>query len=1550
MPPLVAALLTLAAPAPQVLLVAGSADSFTARGLEALHLACRRAGAGELATLSLYDYDLIVWGMDEGRAPLEAQAAALAGWLRHGGVLLAMRSGDADGWLPVAAEHDKAYQLGRLLQPEHPIFTTPHRLSADDLGQVHGGSVYRAFHRLGPGWIPLVGTGAEQPWDKAAAQAGGEHYGLVELPLGKGRIVLCQLIPEYAWFNDAKGDAGCAGARLFENLVRYAVSKAPTLAAGRPPRVVPAGFHGSLEEVLALPHRRQGADLAHGWRFTSEGPWSSRVDRRGVLTLTHADTASRAGGFAQLQGTLPVPPAAGSLVLRWYESDTYCGGREVVLGGPQHGQLALANFKQGLRFARVLVNGESVWEEDVLGRNPQPSARRFHLVDVTSLVRGGRCDVAFRVEDRAGSGAEPFAIDVFFATLELLADFRRVPADAEEAREGGVQRNRLPLRLMSLRHTGAPGRLALAVRVLDEPTGRSALRLVVGGKRVAQWQLTADDQHEHWAVTPPLQLGRGQTIRVEAVPDGEETVAVGELAVIPEKLLATAPPPTVPPKHELVKGARFTVHLAETVGVARQGEIAAQGLPFPRGALKEGAPVRVSDAGGRALPSQVRPIVHWPDGSVRAAVVAFPADVPAGGKADYRVETGPGVAGGRLKLAEEPGLIRIETGAVSATLSTTHGRIVDEVRHGTQVVKPVVEVWDLAVEDEQGRVCRSGGATVTATEIIERGPLRALVVRKGSFADAAGKLLDYRLTVEAASGSPALRVTASLINREDGDVYLRRWSCDLPQAGTETDRVWLSPTESRGAGAGSVLYQHREDTLTWTGADGARDHAPGRAPGWLRLPGVAVGLRWFWQRYPQAIRFSDGAARLDFITPPHDDGDLPTRWRDRLTANTDRYQCGGVGYPRVPGKMGLTCVSLGEALSQELLLAFDGQPASNADAAVFAPLADPLHAVPDAAYAAATRVFGELSPADPRLFPGYEDSTARARDGYLAQRDRRREYGFENFGDQTFEWGYGPSYTYWSNSEYDHHHGFALEYLRSGAPEWWELCEQTARQYRDVVVIHAGRQRGGPHHHNATNLWMPQHDEQCWVADHTLAGADASHSWVEGLLDHWQLTGDTWTGEVVREMADWYHGIVAAEHYGAGGQERGPGWALIAASALYDVLDDKRLLDTGHKIVSWVSEFQDPLRGVISVPISEQPSYEGGTSFMHGIVGRALGRWYDVSGDPAARAAAIGVAEWLTTEPMGEPGTFWYKQSPENSRTHSADDQVVTALSHAYHLSGDAWFGEVAHALVQRAGANVRSMAWYPQALAHIAPLLTPAEVTLARPRAVAAPNQPGRLVVRVRNTSGTAVKVAVAGRAGGGFGVKPAAATEVAAGRSAELALTITTQAGTGEAEVRLEVTLTPRGGPAVRRELSARVKALPRIVRVEAQASAAEVTAPMVLAPEGWLHTPRGPGFVPRPQPEDGRSGGYAGFTLDVPADGEYTVWGEVHWLDEAGNSFSLAVNEGSEVLMGNRGAVGVWTWVAGPRVPLAAGRCKLRLRTREDGARLRRVALTNAPEGVP
>ncbi len=1305
---------------PTVVLVASSPENLTAQGLDALGIEHRRVSLREFRDFSTLDADLLIWGFDESREALAPRQEEMAAFLRAGGVFLGFRSSGEDAWLPVPAAHDKAYAFGEILCPEHAIFTQPHALSEKELAQVHGGSVYRAFRGLGPGWIPLCSTGAEQAWDKTSPGGDGPCYGLIELPLGEGRLILCQMIPEYAWFRDAEGDRETPGAKLFETLVRYALANAPSRAADRPPRVAPESFRGDLADVVVTPGRRSGVPLTEpAWKYQSSGPYRWKVDRRGVLTFTHADEPSTAGNFAQLSGSLAVPPDTNSLVLRWYKTDTYCGGREVQLGGKDHGQLALENYKREMRFAQVLVNGEVVWENDVCGPNPQPARRAVHYADVTELVRkAGRCDVVLRVEDRKGSGEEPFAIDVFFAAVDLLTNLQLKPV-ADMKSEGftvEAQAKRLAADkgVLETQYDGPNGRFALAVCLTDGFEGRSKLKLLAAGKPLADWTLSADDGATWWAVAPPAELRTGDQLQVEITREGQESPCVAQLAVIAPELLAkpVAEAARVVHRGEVTEQVRFAVTVPETSGLARTDEVATAGLPFPRGCLTEEANVRVLDDGGQPVPCQFRPVGRWSDGSARTTVVAFPANVGADALARYTIEAGKNVTPGpegALQLSEEADRICIDTGPLQAVFSKRKGTVVETLGRGAEVVKPAEAAWELVVGTEEGRTLRSGGETVSSVRIVERGPVRALLVRTGSLADEAGKQLDYRMTTELTAGSDLLRVEVSIVNREDQpEVYIKRWSLDFPVAGAETGRVDLGDRWC-AANDGAVLYQHREDRLTWTGADAECSRVEGKASGWVRLPGLVIGPRWFWQRFPQAVQFSPDKVRFDLLPEAFDSGDLPTRWRDRLLEMTDRFTVGGVGYPQSPGKMGLFRLTRGEALSQEFGIVADG-------AAVDAPpvgrerLVTPLRPVAEPAYTASTGAFGALVPRDPERLERYEQLVDRCYEGYLAQRRKRREYGFENFGDSTFEWGYGPSYTYWSNSEYDHHHGFGLQYLRSGDPRWWELCETAARQYRDVVVVHDASDesgmRGGPHHHNATNLWMPQHEEQFWIADHTLHGCHVSHSWVEGLILYAWVSGDPWAEEVIDEMAGWYVRMVERNQFGAGGQERGPGWTLIALSALAEATQDEQVIAAGGTVAEWLLEHQDPIRGVVSVPISEQRSYEGGSTFMHGIVGRGLGRWCDVTGDPRVKNATIGIAEWIITEPMGEPGMFWYKQSPQNSTRYRPTDQVLTALSYAYTLSEDPRFADVAVALIDKTGPNVRSMSWHGQSLKHLWPLL----------------------------------------------------------------------------------------------------------------------------------------------------------------------------------------------------------------------------------------------------
>lgn len=146
------------------------------------------------------------------------------------------------------------------------------------------------------------------------------------------------------------------------------------------------------------------------------------------------------------------------------------------------------------------------------------------------------------------------------------------------------------------------------------------------------------------------------------------------------------------------------------------------------------------------------------------------------------------------------------------------------------------------------------------------------------------------------------------------------------------------------------------------------------------------------------------------------------------------------------------------------------------------------------------------------------------------------------------------------------------------------------------------------------------------------------------------------------------------------------------------------------------------------------------------------------------------------------------------------------------------------------------------------------------------------------------------------------------------------------------------------------------------ELSVSEADVAPPMVRRKESdsgdsgvWIEVPNGVDDGP---PDGGP--GAATFRFSVPRDGHYVLWGEVIAPSDQENSFYVAVNGGDEVIWHTPGYLDTtteWRWdpVSDGRqegktdpvlFPLEAGTHQLRVRSREDGTRLRRIRITNVP----
>jgi LmbE family N-acetylglucosaminyl deacetylase len=182
-------------------------------------------GDDDLASGDLARFGTIVVGVraSESRPAFAAANARLLQYVREGGTLIVQYQQvdyAARGLPPFkAGGNSRVTDEGapvRILEPAHPAFTTPNRITAADFdGWVQERNLY-AWGTFDPQYTPLLETAdPNEP-----AQRGGELYA----PLGKGHYVYTS----YAWFRQLP--AGVPGAyRLFANLLSLGHAK-----GGRP--------------------------------------------------------------------------------------------------------------------------------------------------------------------------------------------------------------------------------------------------------------------------------------------------------------------------------------------------------------------------------------------------------------------------------------------------------------------------------------------------------------------------------------------------------------------------------------------------------------------------------------------------------------------------------------------------------------------------------------------------------------------------------------------------------------------------------------------------------------------------------------------------------------------------------------------------------------------------------------------------------------------------------------------------------------------------------------------------------------------------------------------------------------------------------------------------------------------------------------------------------------------------------------------------------------------------------------------------------------------
>jgi hypothetical protein len=564
----------------------------------------------------------------------------------------------------------------------------------------------------------------------------------------------------------------------------------------------------------------------------------------------------------------------------------------------------------------------------------------------------------------------------------------------------------------------------------------------------------------------------------------------------------------------------------------RRGEPVRCGIPWPAGQVADVDRLVLTDAEGRPVPLQARALDHWPDRSVRWALLDWKVDLD--GPARYFV----GVARADQPLAraatplvsrDGDGELTIDTGAALFRLGIGRRFPLDSV---TVTGRPASRPSRLAfeVEDATGR---RHEPWIDRLTIEESGPVRTTVGFEGRLVSAPGRsLAEISGRLHFFSGSATAQFVLSITNPrrarhpencwdlgDEGSIHLKDASLKVvlgavegtisvacsPERGVGFDRFGgrftLEQDSSGGENWRSTIHVNRHGVVPNTfrgyrirtegpGRDGLRatpivavEHGGGR---------LALTMKHFWENFPKAIEVADGAIVLRLF---------PSQY-------ADTHEIQG-----------------GERKTHEFAIAFDKDDVTEE------PLAwcrDPLLPKAQPTWYSASGAIPYLTPRsdDPNpLYLELVDAAIEGPDTFERKREVIDEYGWRHFGDiygdheAVYHTGRTPLVSHYNN-QYDALAGLAYQFLRSGDARWWALMDELARHVADIDIYHTTRDKSA---YSGGLFWHTCHYVDAGTSTHRTypraagggGGPSGGQLYSSGFLLHHFLTGDPLSREEV---------------------------------------------------------------------------------------------------------------------------------------------------------------------------------------------------------------------------------------------------------------------------------------------------------------------------------------------------------------------------------------------------------------------------------------------------
>lgn len=591
------------------------------------------------------------------------------------------------------------------------------------------------------------------------------------------------------------------------------------------------------------------------------------------------------------------------------------------------------------------------------------------------------------------------------------------------------------------------------------------------------------------------------------------------------------------------------VWLKECHGLQRTNEPVRVSVPLSKGLLSNNQKVRVINHLEQSVPSQARPLCWWPDRSIKWLLLDIFVTLQAHECAAFTLMPENDMAEDRivdlltpLVRQESPDKFVVDTRSALFIIPKRAFAPFSSVKLGTVEILSGHASWTRLLDKKGNEYFPS----VARWHVEENSPLRASLLAEGNFfAQSRKPALSFKARLAFFVNSTAIRIELQVRNPQaalhpdglwdlgdPGSFFFKDLSIQMQPISTVQQLDWYTelPGEIYSIYPNEwILYQDSSGGENWNShnhidcfdnlsvsfcgyrierrqngqieqlAEGARA-TPGvrlaTASGW-----VAATVQDFWQNFPKALRWQDGALSIGLFPCENQSG----------------FELQG-----------------GEQKRHSILLDF-GLPGQET---ALACLQHPVQVWVDPIWVEETKAVSyfvaKRNDQNPKYLH-YIENIIEGPNSFFNKREVIDEYGWRNFGDLYADHEavkyLGPNALISHyNNQYDFIYGAFTHFLRTGDLRWRQLLDEAARHTIDIDIYHTDQDKSA---YNHGLFWHTDHYKDSETCTHRTysqknssksgygGGPSNEHNYTSGLLHYYYLTGDPEAAAAVMELANW---------------------------------------------------------------------------------------------------------------------------------------------------------------------------------------------------------------------------------------------------------------------------------------------------------------------------------------------------------------------------------------------------------------------------------------------